>query len=211
MRFQRSAIKKNQTHRQLLRLFWDFLCFGSWGRKGGSGHRKGEGHKVSDCSKTILSMQLGCKRPLHGAQHSPTSGRVLPFPWQCTEGHILRPYASVPFIAGCFCLLQGQWQPLELTPLPFVQVSVQRGGWCPPPAVVTGMKYWKVNASYTPWTGEVHGTALIFSLFRRVVAWLFNPSLTAWIIRKGDINAFNVYTRAECWLLTRSKQNNEMP
>lgn len=24
------------------------------------------------------------------------------FPWQCTEGHILRPYASVPFIAGCF-------------------------------------------------------------------------------------------------------------
>lgn len=83
--------------------------------------------------------------------------------------------------------------------------------WCPPPAVVTGMKYQKVNASYTPQSGEVHGTALIFSLFHRVIAWLFNPCLTAWIIRKRDINAFNVCTHSECWLLTRSEKNNEMP
>lgn len=86
-----------------------------------------------------------------------------------------------------------------------------RGGWCPPPAVVTGVKYRKGNASYTPQTGEVHGTALIFSLFHTAIAWLFNPCLTAWIIRKRDINAFNVYTRWEYWLLTRSKKNNEMP
>lgn len=167
----------------------NFHCFGSSQRRGGPRHSEAEWHKVSDCSKP---MSDGC------------------FPWQCREGHILRPYASVPFIAGRFCLPQRQWQALALTPLPFVQVSVQRGGWRFPPAVVTGMKYQQVNASYTLQTGEVHGTALIFSLFCRVIAWLFNLCLTASIIRKRDFNAFNVYIQPECWLLTRSRKNNEM-
>lgn len=116
----------------------------------------------------------------------------------------------VPLIAGCFCLPQCQWQLLKLTLLLFVQVSMQRGSWCPPPAVVTEMKYCKVIALYATQTGEVHGTALIFSLFHRVTAWLLNPCLTVWIIRKRGINAFNVYTRSKCWLLTRSEKNNEM-
>lgn len=75
----------------------------------------------------------------------------------------------------------------------------------------TEMKYCKVIALYAAQTGEVHGTALIFSLFHRVAAWLLNPCLTVWIIRKRGINEFNVYTRSKCWLLTRSEKNNEMP
>lgn len=151
--------------------------------------------------------------------HSLTSGRVFPFPWQCTEGHILQPCVSVPLIAGCFCLPQWQllvvtvcqWQLFKLTLLLFGQVSMQKGGWCPLPAAVPEMKYCKVIALYAAQTGEVHDTALIFSLFHRVTDWLLNPCLTVWIIRRRGINAFNVYTRSKCWLLTRSEKNNEMP
>lgn len=92
----------------------DFLHFRSWERRRGSGHRQGGGHKIRDCSKIILYVQLGCKRPLHSAWCPSTSERVLPVLWQSTEGRILRPHASVPFITVCFCLLQHQWQPLEL-------------------------------------------------------------------------------------------------
>ena len=192
-----------------MRLFKDFLCFRSWRRRGGSGHRKGEGHKVNDCSKTILDVQLGCKRPLHGAQRSPTSWRVFPFPWQCTEGHILRPYASVPFIAGCFCLLPCQSQPLELTLLPFVQVSEEAGALLQLLSQEWNIGKWMPHILHK--LGKFMALLWSFNYPTRVIAWLFNPCLTAWIIRKRDINAFNVYTRSECWLLTRSKKNNEMP
>lgn len=127
VRFQRRTIFFFKKREQLLRLFRDFLCFRSWQSRGGSGHRKGEGHKVSDCSKTVLDVQLDCKRCLHGAWCSPTPGTVFPFPWQCTEGRILWPYASVPFIVGCFCLLPRRRQPPELTLLPFVRVSEEAG------------------------------------------------------------------------------------
>lgn len=112
--FRRTTVKKKKKRQWLLRLFRDFLCFRSWERRRGSGHRQGGGHKVRHCSKILLCVQLGCKRPLHSVWCSPTSRRVLPVLWQSTEGHILRPHASVPFITGCFCLLQHQWQPLEL-------------------------------------------------------------------------------------------------
>lgn len=175
---QKDYLKKNRQ--QLLRPFGNFHYFGSSQWRGGSWHSKAEWHKVSDCSKP---MSDGC------------------FPWQCREGHILRPYASVPFIAGRFCLPQQQWQALALTPLPFVQVSVQRGAWSFPPAVVTGMKYQQVNASYTLQTGKF--MALLWS-FHYSAGSLPDYSTSAWQLRSLErgtlMHLMYIYNQdAGCW------------
>lgn len=194
-----------------MRCFRDFLCFRSSQRKGGSGRRKGEGHKANDCSKTILDPQLGCKRPPDGTWHSPMLGRRFPFPWRCTEGHILQPYAFVSFIAGCFSLLQCQWQPLELTLLVLVQVSVQREGWCPPSAAVIGKNYQKVNASYT---AKLEKFMVLLWSFHYSTESSPDYSTPAWqlaSLERGTLmHLMYIHDQnADCWQSQR--KNNEMP
>lgn len=192
-----------------MRFFRDFLCFRFWQRRRGSGHREGEGHKVINWSKIILDVQLICKKP--PAQYSilPHQGECSHFPDMHRRPYPLTLCLCATYVAAFVCHSASD------NCLSLLCCSLCRSLCREEAGALLQLLSQKWNiAKWLPCM--LHKLEKFMALlwafhYSRVAAWLLNPCLTVWIIRKRGINAFNAYTRSKCWLLTRSEQNNEMP